>query len=121
MVKRREVVTFVDLLGKETKIRLPQGARSSDLRHITDDDEAVLKELKAHGRHTRYWFSKRGMTSAVHRLKSKQLIESIRVGNNYAYGLTELGHIYIDHFASGVADMDVTHFRFEKGKTGMFL
>ena len=120
MVKQREVITFVDLLGKETKVRLPQGARVSDLKDLNEIDEAILKELKVHGRHSRYWFSKRGMTSAIHRLKSRMLIEAIRVGNNYSYGLTSLGHLYVNQFYSGVTSMDLIQMRHEKGKTGMF-
>ena len=49
------------------------------------------------------------------------MVEAIRDGNNYAYDLTVFGQMWIDRYAAGTKDMDVTDYRKEKGYTSSFV
>ena len=74
--KKREVIINQPLpsMPKE-QIELPMGIRACDLLNLSPEDIDVLAELKVNGRRTRYYFARRGLMDAVHRLKSRGLID----------------------------------------------
>jgi hypothetical protein len=96
--KKREVIINQPLpsMPKE-KIELPPGIRTCDLINLSPEDVDVLAELKVNGRRTRYYFERHGLMDAVRRLKSRGLIEPVRLNSNYAYDLTQFGYFAFEH------------------------
>ena len=120
--KRREIATFEKSDGTAEQIMLPEGCRALDLDRVNEDDEKVLVELSMNGRRTRYFFAKAHLSSAVRRLKSRKMIEAIRdENNNYSYDLTRFGQMWVDRYAAGTKNMDVTDYRKKKGYTSAFV
>ena len=95
---KREVIINQPLpsMPKE-RIELPPGIRACDLMNLNTEDIDVLVELKLNGRRTRYCFERRGLMDAVRRLKSRGLIEAVRLKNNYAYDLSRFGYFAFEH------------------------
>lgn len=96
--KKREVIINQPLpsMPKE-RIELPHGLRACDIINLNKEDIEVLVELKVNGRRTRYYFERRGLMDAVRRLKSRGLIEAVRLKNNYAYDLTRFAYFAFEH------------------------
>ena len=95
--KKQEKISVEGFDGKTKHYLLPNGVRAVDLMNLSNQDIDVLAELKVNGRRTRYFFEKRGLMDAVRRLKSRGLVEAVRLKNNYAYDLTRFGYFAFEH------------------------